>query len=238
MKRIICERRSYRDKSKKHSHSFGQLILPMEGRLELETDRNNFVVDENHVLLVPKNCDHTYQAKGRNEFLVLDIPATSDNIFTGVELNYEYFQYLDKRWKAIRYLLLEERKRNNNGALMDLVGYACSFLEKKKMDPSIEYIHKNYSCKISVQDLADMENFNVSYFIEWFTKRNGMTPNMYIQKFRLEKAKKLLIESDFNILMISQMVGYDQQSSLTRLFRNYENSSPSEFRKINKINRG
>ena len=40
-----------------------------------------------------------------------------------------------------------------------------------------------------------------------------MTPNVYIQKLRLEKAKEYLIDTDLSILMISQLVGYEQQLS-------------------------
>ena len=58
-----------------------------------------------------------------------------------------------------------------------------------------------------------------------------MTPNVYIQKLRLEKAKEYLIDTDLSILMISQLVGYEQQSSLARLFIKHQELSPSAYRK-------
>jgi len=231
MSSIICETRTYNRKSETHSHDYNQLILPLEGKLMLNTNKEN-IVDENHLMLLPTDCDHSYYAESTNKFLVVDIPPIMKNILVGMDFSYEYRQYLDQKWKAVRYLLLEESRRNDDSAMIELVRYACSFLEKEKMDPSIQYIHENYQSRISIQTLAEIENYNVSYFIEWFTKKTGETPNVYIQKLRLEKAKKLLEDTEFSILMISQLVGYEQQSSLTRLFKNYEKISPREYRKL------
>ena len=234
MNSLVCETRSYQTESKAHSHDYNQLILPLEGELILKTSKDN-VVDENHLMLLPTDCDHSYYSKDRNKFLVVDIPPVMKNILVGMDFSYEYRQYLDQKWKAVRYLLLEESRRNDASSMIELVKYACSFLEKEKMAPSIQYIHENYQSKISIQTLAEIENFNVSYFIEWFTKKTGETPNVYIQKVRLEKAKKLLEDTELSLLMISQLVGYEQQSSLTRLFKNYEKISPREYKKLIKM---
>jgi AraC-like DNA-binding protein len=235
MKSIVCEKRTYKNESETHSHSCSQLILPLEGELVLKTNKNDFVVDEKHILLLPSDCSHSYHARSSNKFLVMDIPSYEKDIFTGVEFNYEYYQYLDKKWKAIRYLLLEESKDGDNSSLINLAEYACSLLKKEERDASIKYIHDNYQSKISIQKLAKIENFNLSYYIEWFTKKNGMTPNVYIQKLRLAKAKELLVETDLSLTMIAQYVGYEQQSSLTRLFKNYEKISPSKYRKLKRM---
>lgn len=39
MNNIICEKRVYGDKSKIHTHNYGQLILPMKGSLNIKTDK-------------------------------------------------------------------------------------------------------------------------------------------------------------------------------------------------------
>lgn len=43
-------------------------------------------------------------------------------------------------------------------------------------------------------------------------------------------AKKLLTETDFTVEQIAAQVGYNSASQLARVFRKYENSSPSAFR--------
>lgn len=82
--------------------------------------------------------------------------------------------------------------------------------------------------------MALTEHFNVTYYCQWFYNQTGMTPNAYIQKIRLEKAKELLEGTNLSILEIAQLVGYSHQSSLTRLFQKNEGLSPACYKKIRK----
>lgn len=189
-------------------------------------------LDEKHLFFLPPKCAHSFYSNNANKFLVLDIPKKINPTIVGDLLKYELYQVLDERWKAVRYLLQEEAKRSNKRGLDALVNYACSFLIKEIRPLSIQYIHDHFEKNISIQKLASMENFHVSYYIEWFNKKTGMTPNVYIQKLRLEKAKEYLIDTELSLLMIAQLVGYEQQSSLTRLFKNHEGLSPSTYRKM------
>jgi transcriptional regulator GlxA family with amidase domain len=59
----------------------------------------------------------------------------------------------------------------------------------------------------------------------------GVTPQTYIQTVRLTEAKRLLQETDFSILAIAQQVGYEQQASLTRVFKQLEGTTPSNYRR-------
>jgi len=230
--RLLCETRTYTEKSYTHDHFHAQLILPLQGSLSLKTDNHELNLDENHLFVIPPKCSHSFHAGYINKFLVLDIPREINSVVLGDVFKYERHQALDDRWKAIRYLLQEEARRSNKRALVDLVNYACRFLTEETMPISIQYIHNNLEKPISLQMLAAIENFNVSYYIEWFNKKAGMTPNAYIQKLRLEKAKEYLVDTELSLLMISQLVGYEQQSSLTRLFNKHQGISPSAYRKM------
>lgn len=63
-----------------------------------------------------------------------------------------------------------------------------------------------------------------------------ISPVEYIQNLKVKKAKEFLLNTDLTILQISQIVGYDRNSSFTRVFKHLEKTSPTEFRKkIKKI---
>lgn len=49
-----------------------------------------------------------------------------------------------------------------------------------------------------------------------------ISPVEYIQNLRVKKAKEFLLNTDLTILQISQMVGYEHNSSLTRIFKHLE----------------
>lgn len=230
-KNLLCETRTYTEKIYTHNHCYSQLILPLQGSLFIKTDNHELRLDENHLFLLPPKCYHSFNSDSTNNFLVLDIPRENSLILLEDTLKCEMHQVLDDRWKAIRYLLLEEARNPNKRGLSELVKYAFSFLQNEARPISIQYIHDNFQKQISIDKLAAIENFNISYYVEWFNKKTGMTPNVYIQKLRLEKAKEYLIDTDLSILMISQLVGYEQQSSLARLFIKHQELSPSAYRK-------
>lgn len=233
LKKVECQRKVYSSKYQTHSHSYGQLILPVQGSLIVKTNTFNYDVDDKHLFYIPPGCTHTFYSNNINEFVVIDIPL---EVFNGLgikKFNKESYQILDDRWKAIRYLILEEINHSSSGgsSLVDLIKYMTSILFQNTISTSIQYINDNYNQHLSVENLAAMEHFNVSYYCKWFFNQTGMTPNEYIQNIRLEKAKILLQETDLSLLEISQIVGYSHQSSLTRLFQKKEGLSPGAFRK-------
>lgn len=233
LKKIECQRRIYTSKYQTHSHAYGQLILPLHGSMNIKTSSFDYEVDDTHLFYIPPNCVHTFYSNNINEFLVIDIPL---EVFNGLGINKygkELYQILDDRWKAIRYLILEEiNYKAYGGSLVDLIKYMTSVLFQNNIPTSIQYINDNYSQQLTVENLAAMEHFNVSYYCQWFFNQTGMTPNEYIQNLRLEKAKILLQETELSLLEISQIVGYSHQSSLSRLFQKKEGLSPGYFRKM------
>ncbi len=205
---LKCEIRTYTEKSHTHHHSFNQLILPLQGKLMIKTDRHQLELDEKHLFFVPFQCAHSFRGSYKNEFLVLDIPNEIGQVSGVGGLNFEGLELLDEKWKSLRYLFLEELKRQNRSALLNLAGYAVSLLGEEKMSVSIGYIHDNLDKSLSLAQLALMENYSESYYTEWFRKYTGMTPNIYIQKLRMEKAKVLLENTDMSLLRIAEELGY------------------------------
>lgn len=53
----------------------------------------------------------------------------------------------------------------------------------------------------------------------------------YIQSLRIDRAKQLLLNTDFSILQIAQLVGYSHNSALTRVFKSFEDITPAQFRR-------
>ncbi|HML85738.1 MAG TPA: AraC family transcriptional regulator [Bacteroidales bacterium] len=95
---------------------------------------------------------------------------------------------------------------------------------------SIKYISDHYDQPITVQQLAEIENYNVTYYNDWFKEQTGFPPHLYLRYVRINKAKELLIETDFSIMEIAVMVGYSSNSTLTRAFHSLTGMTPKEYR--------
>lgn len=99
-----------------------------------------------------------------------------------------------------------------------------------EMTPSIAYIYDHLDDQISVETLAGIENYNVTYYNEWFKNRTGTTPNSYVRNLRINKAKNMLEETDLPIIDIAFSVGYSSNAAFTRAFRNHTGITPFEYK--------
>lgn len=230
MNNIICERRVYREQYDIHTHSYGQLILPIKGNLKIKTNEKSLILNKQQIFFITPNCEHLFSADKINEFLVLDIPINylqnddMTKIIGGKELE------LDDKWEAIKYLFLTEINNNNSSRINNLFLYAYELMISKNKFASVEYIEKNYPNNIDLKKLANIEHYNPNYYTEWFKNNIGMSPSDYIKKLRINKSKELLINTGLSILQIGESVGYKYNSSFTRAFKDIEGITPNEFR--------
>lgn len=94
------------------------------------------------------------------------------------------------------------------------------------------FILKNYTKKISLEDVADHCYLSVNTVIETFKQTYGRTPHRYLTDCRLEKACELLVSTTRPITSICLDVGFEEYSVFYRAFSVKYKTSPAEYRKI------
>lgn len=98
-----------------------------------------------------------------------------------------------------------------------------------------EYIETNFSQKISVEQLAEMFALSRRNFIRRFKKATSNTPIEYIQRVKIEAAKKSLESTQQNVNEVMYAIGYSDSKAFRNVFKKYTGFSPVEYR--NKYNR-
>lgn len=93
------------------------------------------------------------------------------------------------------------------------------------------YMELHASEGITVQQVADFAGVHRSYFTQVFTGETGMAPMKYLQKIRMEKARRLLIDTDASVTEIGLSLGYPNLYTFTRAFKMYFKQSPLALRK-------
>lgn len=234
MNSIKCERRIYDYKLNTHAHSYAQLILPIHGILYIETNYKKLTLKDEHLFFLPPDCEHSFRADKSNEFLVLDISNNMLNKYDMEKMVGGREVLFDDKWKAIRYLLLNEAdNKKSSSSINNLFLYCYHFIADGSMADSIKYINEHFTEDIDLKKLAAIEHYNISYYSEWFKNKMKVSPVEYIQNLRVKKSKELLLSTNLTILQISQIVGYEHNSSFTRVFKYLEKISPTEFRRKN-----
>ncbi len=93
------------------------------------------------------------------------------------------------------------------------------------------YIEKNFFEKISVDQLAQMFALSRRNFERRFKKATSNTPNEYLQRVKIEAAKKHLETGKENVNEIMYSVGYNDQKAFRSVFKKYTGISPQQYRK-------
>lgn len=92
------------------------------------------------------------------------------------------------------------------------------------------FIRQNYSKPLSNALLQQQLNYHPNYLARCMLKIYGMTPIEYLTHYRIEQAKKLLLQTDWPIGRISEEVGFNHASYFSTSFIGKEGISPSAYR--------
>ena len=92
-----------------------------------------------------------------------------------------------------------------------------------------KFIQVNYREDINLGEIAKEANLSETYFGNIFKKIIGKSPIDYLTSIRINQAKRLFIETDYNISEISSFVGYEDSHYFSYIFKQKEGISPSEF---------
>ncbi|MBS6506684.1 MAG: response regulator [Paraclostridium bifermentans] len=94
-------------------------------------------------------------------------------------------------------------------------------------------IEKNYSKDLNLKEVSETYNINSIYLGQLFQKETGILFSDYLNNFRVNKAKKLLVETSLKAAEIGELVGYANKNYFYRKFKDIVGITPSEWRKIN-----
>jgi AraC family transcriptional regulator len=101
---------------------------------------------------------------------------------------------------------------------------------KSRFKPVLDHIEDTLESDTSLSDLAAITGLSVSHFSHAFNAAYGVAPHRYILQRRIDRAKVLLVNSDFTIAAVSARVGFSSQSRFTQLFSRQTGLTPSAYR--------
>lgn len=96
-----------------------------------------------------------------------------------------------------------------------------------------KYIEDNYMEKLILSQIAEEVHANGSYLSHLYKSKTGQNLFDAINKMKLKKAKEYLVQGK-RISEIATLVGFEDVSYFSRVFKKYESCSPRDYeRKIN-----
>jgi signal transduction histidine kinase/AraC-like DNA-binding protein len=95
---------------------------------------------------------------------------------------------------------------------------------------ALVYIQANYARRIAREHIALAVGVSESYLTQVFQQEMGMTPWVYLTRYRIAQAGKLLRETIMSITDIAVAVGFEDPSYFSKVFRNETGTSPRAYR--------
>lgn len=108
--------------------------------------------------------------------------------------------------------------------------FKCSYRNSQDLNEAVRFIHENYYKPLDLAMVSNHVSLNYAYFSNLFKKNIGKGFAEYLRDVRLDKARRLLAETEHKIVEVAAMVGYESYKSFTRAFRDVMNMQPTEYR--------
>lgn len=114
--------------------------------------------------------------------------------------------------------------------LMDSVFDFTGARHANVIHQSVQYIRTHYSEKITLEDMAQRVYFSPAYFSRVFKEEMNESFSVYLNRVRIAKSKTLLLHRDLRLADIAMMVGFEDQSYFTKVFKKMEGITPLRYR--------
>jgi transcriptional regulator GlxA family with amidase domain len=92
-----------------------------------------------------------------------------------------------------------------------------------------QYIEKNYKQPLTLEDLAGRSNMSVRNFIRRFEQATANTPFEYLQRVRVEAAKKILETKMDGVEQVASRCGYEDVDYFRKIFKRYVAMTPKAY---------
>lgn len=240
--------------SVEHDHLYHQIILGVQGRAEFEVEGRGDLVSNHLGCLIPSSLSHTFCGIDSNEILVLNVPVQDQpaDPLEEVELgclselfDKSGFFRVDPTVRQLLQLSVKEMRsypedeslaRSFGVCLLQLLSRQAARRQERRpskrlnMDVLDAYIQANLNQKMLVRELALLACMSPSHFFSVFREENGITPNQYITRQRLEHARYLLESTGLPLIDISVQSGFSSQSAFAHVFKQHHKLTPRQYR--------
>lgn len=238
--------RTYSPAQCSHRHDdYHQIIISLNGQLHVDVSGNQGHVSGPTLGLVSMGENHAFCADPLDRFLVLDIardhPYFDHELLGNEGVKHPFFQMEASLQKLVEFARLSSTRNAAAPNWLDLwQNLFLTSLQSQIKQPemvwptrfqkTLAFIEANLHRQIKTDELAQVACLSTAHFHDLFVKTCHQTPQDYLRHRRIEKAKHLIYTGE-RLVDIANDVGFTDQSSFGRAFRQITGQSPAHWRK-------
>lgn len=230
--------RSYGADTLSHSHDFAQIVLPLQGTLEIDFQGRSARLDRTLAAYVPEGTLHDQMSVSENRFLIVDIQTNDMDPQLAERLSERPFLRVSPTAAHLIDYMADSLPIGSPleraalwtplvlNTLLENESKPASRLQKLyqavESDPSLPWPVSTMACCLGVSR---------SRLHVWFLEETGKSPKSWLNQYRVERAQRWLSESELSLSEIACRTGFSDQSSLTRALKKALGVTPSTYRR-------
>jgi AraC family transcriptional regulator len=103
-------------------------------------------------------------------------------------------------------------------------------ISRKKLRQVEDFVDANLAENVTLNEMARVACMSVFHFARSFKQSTGETPHAFVRLRKLEHAKRLLAETDWDVRRVARAVGYRNGSHFAAVFRDKSGVAPAAYR--------
>ncbi|MFC3031530.1 helix-turn-helix domain-containing protein [Pseudoalteromonas fenneropenaei] len=228
--------RSYSAQPRAHVHPYHQLVLPVQGLIDIQVGHYKAQVAVGECIVIYAGILHEFKAHTAARFVVADMAELPENLTQLPAIHFaisspflSYLQFITLQLADAVHPKLEQLLWQL--FVTQLENQKCA----QKVDPRIAKVIATMQADLcqtlSLQHYANIACLSLTQFKLVFKQSTGCSASHYLTQLKMEKAKALLTHTDMPISLIAEQLGYQNHSAFSRRFCLYFAQPPSAFRR-------
>ena len=227
-----------------HVHQFVELIFVLEGELPIAVNGKSEVIRSGECALIMPFSPHKFKARSHVKMGMYTFsPAFISDFFSS---------HSGYQGSAVRFVPCDASRKVYEDRIMnadDLSFYSIKsflylilndYLSQVKLVPQISndnvaskvgtYVNEHFDEQINLKTVADALGYSSNYLSHCIKKTFDMNFCTFVASLRIDKARRLLAETDKSSLEISFLCGFGSERTFHRKFKEITGRAPLEYR--------
>lgn len=151
-------------------------------------------------------------------------PSHKENLYTTGYTLIHAFMTLKTASKQLDFL------QNLAKVFIELLHDTSAKNFNKSVQKTLQYIHKNYTMPITLEEVGNTLGMNTSYISKEFKKALGQSFSTYLKQYRINRSILMMKNPTYSLTDIALNVGFDSSTYFSTSFKQIMGMTPSEFR--------
>ena len=209
----------------------------IDGHITFNFDNELVELTPGSAILLPKNATYSWKCHKTGMY-----PQINFETETALPQKIEKFELgsysvFDNKLNELQKALITNSRAKAMSIFYDIVDgiNGSAKYSNKILEKSVNYLFENFDdASLSNEILAKRSGISEIYFRRLFKESFGVTPKQYVIDLRMKKARKLLVESRFNVSEIAEQCGFSSVYHFCRAFKKATSLTPTQYAFANK----